>query len=333
MMLNRRFAFLLLPLALAACDDLPTEAPAESSMVATELGLRARVPAYARSTLLREALRVVAVEKGAPELWRRTAALRAQEIVARAALAAGDEPAQLSAEAERRAAELAFIAATLDDARLDDVQRDVRDAALELQARLAAARESGHDVARAQTLLADAERILAASAEADASSVALLAAALDAGDVLQRAQQLVDAVARVRTLDDLFGQVLADVRRENGMDAARALLANYQTHVREAEQAIASDERERAHDRLKRMRGEQLRIVTQRLGSSAIAGYIREVSGAEAALVAPDRRQRALVREHVLQAERAFRDGRMSDALARAALAAELISAVPIAPR
>ena len=330
---NRRSVFLLLPLAFAACDDLPTEAPAESPMVATELGLRARVPSYARSALLREALRVVAVEEGASELWRRTAELRAQEIVARAALEAGDAPTQLAAESERRAAELAFIANTLNDARLDDVQRDVRVAALELQARLAAARERGHDVARAQTLLADAERILAASAAPDASTVALLAAALDAGDALQRAQQLVDAVARVRTLDDLFGQVLADVRRENGMDAARALLASYQTHVREAEQAIAGDRRELAHDQLKRMRGEQLRIVTQRLGSSAIAEYIREVSGAEAALVAPDRRQRALVREHVLQAERAFRDGRLPDALARAALAAELISAVPIAPR
>lgn len=333
MMPVRRCAFLLLPLAFAACDDLPTEVPAESPVVATDLGLRARVPSYARSALLREASRVVAVEEGASELWRRTATLRAQEIVARAALAAGDAPAQLTAEAERRAAELAFIAGTLDDARLDDVQRDVRVAAVELEARLAAAREGGHDVARAQTLLADAERVLAESAGAGASRVAQLGAALEAADALQRAQQLVDAVARVRTLDDLFGQVLADVRRENGMDAARALLASYQTHVRQAEQAIAAEERERAHELLKRMRAEQLRIVTQRLGSSAIAAYIREVSGAEATLVTPDRRQRALAREHVLQAERAFRDGELSDALARAALAAELISAVPIAPR
>jgi hypothetical protein len=329
----RRILILLLPLAVAACDDLPTEAALDPSVVATELGLRARVPSYARGTLLREAVRAVAIEDGASMLWRRTAELRAQDAAARAARDAGQMDAQLEAESARRAAELVFIASTLGDARLDDVQRDVRVALEDLQGRVAMVRASGHDVTRAAALLADAERLLAASAAGAPSRVEALGAALDAGDVLQRAQQLLDAVTRVRTLDDLFAEVLSDVRRESGADAGRALLAHYQTYVREAEQAMASRDRERAHDRLKRVRAEQLRIITQRLGSGGVADYIAEVTAAEAVLQMPDRHQRALAREHTIQAEQALRQGRLDVALERAALAAELISALPIAPR
>ena len=328
----RRSFLILLPLALAGCEDLPTELSSEAPVVTTELGLRAHVPSYARSALLREALRTAIATESAATLWSRTAELRAQDALARSARDAAQPDVQLAAETARRAAELELIAATLGDARLDDVRRDVAVALEELQARLVPVRASGHDVTRVEALLHDAEKLLASNLSARASRAATLGPVLEAGDAIQRAQQLVDALTRVPSLDDLLATVIADVRRASGADAARALIGPYQTWVREAEHAIASQDRERAHDRLKRMRGEQLRIITQHFGASGVADYVAEVRAAQAALVTRDRQQMTLAREHALQAEYALQRGDLREALERAALAAELVSALPVQP-
>lgn len=315
---------LLAALALACSSDLPTELTAPARLQATELGLRANVAPYSRSALFREAVERVAQADGMAALWSETARLRRHASAARTARARGDAAGQLAAERAHRQAQLHFSASALGDARIDDVNRAVRLALEAVRTRVLAAQAAGRDVARAAELVEQASAALSAGA---ATPVAILSGATDAADALDRADQLLEAVNRIPTLEDLFAAALSDVRREAGGRAARALLSRYQTLVREAERALAAHDRLHAHSRLEQVRSEQVRIVVERIGGDGVSHHLSLVRVAEQALGEhADGVRRAVARDKLAEATTALRRGDLERALERATLAGEIVN-------
>lgn len=317
---------LLAALALACSSDLPTELTAPAHLQATELGLRANVAPYSRSALFREAVERVATAEGMAALWSETAELRRHASAARSARARGDIGQQLAAERAHRQAQLQFSASALGDARIDDVHREVRLALAATRARVVAAQATGRDVTRAALLVEEAS---AALADDGASPVAILAGATAAADVLDRADQLLQAVNRIPSIDDLFAAALSDVRREAGGRAARALLSRYQTLVREAEHALGADDRMDAQARLQAVRSEQVRIVAERLGSDGVRRHVSAVRTAERSLAQESTDvRRSVARDKLTEAATALQRGDIERALERATLAGEIVNAL-----
>lgn len=316
----------LLALLVAGCSDLPTEVVDAVGLHATELGLRADVAPYSRAALFREAISQVIDAEGPRVLWQRTGALRRHAAAARAAQTRSDTAAHIAAERQHRTAQLTFIAATLGDARIDDVSREVQTALDDARARIAAARAEGQDVTRAASLIEDAAVSLA---HAGAGPVGVLAAAVDAADALTRSDQLLLALNRLPSLDDLFAAAIADVRRAAGPQAARALLAEHQTLVREAQSALANGGRVRAHDRLQDVRARQVQIVVQHIGGTGVARHVAGVLAAERAIAGNEReRRRVVARDYLQQAVDALQREQLERALDRAVIAAEIVNAL-----
>ncbi len=316
----------LLAFFAAGCSDLPTEVVDAVGLHATELGLRADVEPYSRAALFREAIAQVIDAEGPRALWQRTGALRRQAAAARAAQARGDSPAQVAAEREHRVAQLAFIAATLGDARIDDVSREVQTALADARARLAIEGAEGRDVTRAAALIEEAAAMLASAAP---GPVGVLSATVDAADALARSDQLLRALTRLPSLDDLFAAAIADVRRDAGPQAARALLAEHQTLVREAQSALANGGRVRAHDRLEDVRARQVQIVVQRIGGTGVTRHVAGVVAAERAMAGSERdRRRVIARDYLAQAADALQRDQLERALDRAVIAAEIVNAL-----
>src|SRR5690606_8739340 len=245
---------------------------------------------YARSALFREAIDAVMAAEGPQLLWRRTAPLRVHSASARAAQARGDSTAQLAAERMHREAQVGFMAYALGDARIDDVAHQVRNAVSEARVRVDALRAAGHNVTRAAALVQDAEVLLAGGAS---QPVDVLSAALEAADILDRLDQILRSVERLPSLDELFAAAIAGVRNAAGPRAARALLAEHQTLVREAQSALANGGRVRAHDRLQEVRERPVRIIAQRIGAVGVRQHVDAIVAAEKALSgSPDERRR-----------------------------------------
>lgn len=325
MRLRQRLLPLLAAFA-AACSDLPTDVADTVGLHATETGLSARVAPYARSALFREAIDAVMAAEGPQLLWRRTAPLRVHSASARAAQARGDSTAQLAAERMHREAQVGFMAYALGDARIDDVAHQVRNAVSEARVRVDALRAAGHNVTRAAALVQDAEVLLAGGAS---QPVDVLSAALEAADILDRLDQVLRSVERLPSLDELFAATIADVRNAAGPRAARALLAEHQTLVREAQSALANGGRVRAHDRLQEVRERQVRIIAQRIGAVGVRQHVDAIVAAEKALSgSPDERRRVVARDYLEQATSSLARGDVARALERAAVAAEIVNAL-----
>ncbi len=316
----------LLTVLAVGCSDLPTELAEPASLHATELGLRANVRPYARAALFRDAVERVARQDGVAALWRQTAELRAHAAAARAADARGAADAQIEAEQAHRRAQVRFTASALGDARIDDVAREVRLALTDARAAVAASQAAGTAVARAASFLDEAAERLDRAA---ATPVAILDAAMDAADLLDRTDQLLLSVSRLPSIDDLFARAISDIRRDAGPVAARALLGEYQTVVREAEQALRSDGRVRTHERLSAARAKQVSVVAGRIGEDGVRRYLARVRAAENALrVSPAERRREIARDLLGQSVSDLRAGRIERALDRAAMAGEIVNAL-----
>ncbi|HEU5209498.1 MAG TPA: hypothetical protein VFU06_08810 [Longimicrobiales bacterium] len=310
----------------AACGDLPTDVTDTTGLHATETGLSAQVSPYSRSAVFRAAIDAVIETEGSQLLWRRTASLRAHSAAARAAQERADTAAQLAAEQMHRDAQVAFMAYALGDARIDDIVHQVRGAVDDARMRLDVLRTGGHDVTRAAVLVQDADALLARSGS---QPVDVLATALDAADVLARLDQILRSVERLPSLDELFAATISEVRESAGPRAARALLAEHQTLVREAQGALADGGRVRAHDRLQQVRERQVRIVAQRMGESGVRRHVGAVVAAEKALQGfADERRRVVARDYLDQAISALARGEVARALDRAAVAAEIVNAL-----
>ncbi len=323
----RRILLPLLAALVAACDDLPTEVIDTVALHATETGLSADAASWSRSALFREAIDAVMSAEGPQLLWRHTAPLRAHSAAARAAQARGDVETQLTAERAHRTAQVRFIAHVLGDARIDDVVHQVRGAIDDARIRLDALRAGGHDVMRAAVLVQDADALLAHGSEPER----ILAAALDAADLLARLDQLLRSLERLPSLDELFAATISDVRESAGSRAARALLAEHQTLVREAQSALASGGRIRAHDRLQQVRAGQVRIVARQIGELGVRRHVDVVVAAETALQgAVDERRRVIARDYLEQAVSALARGDTEKALERATVAAEIVNALAV---
>ncbi len=272
----RRTLLALVATLPAACGDLPTDVADTTGLHTTETGLSAQVAPYSRSAVFRAAIDAVIETEGSQLLWRRTASLRAHSAAARAAQERGDTTAQLAAEQLHRDAQVAFMAHALGDARIDDIVHQVRGAADDARMRLDVLRTGGHDVTRAAVLVQDADALLARSGSQPAD---VLATALDAADILARLDQILRSVERLPSLDELFAATISEVRESAGPRAARALLAEHQTLVREAQGALADGGRVRAHDRLQQVRERQVRIVAQRMGEGGVRRHVGSRKG------------------------------------------------------
>jgi len=321
----RRIILPLLAALVAACDDLPTEVVDTVALHATETGLSADAASWSRSALFREAIDAAMGAEGPHLLWRHTAPLRTHSAAARAAQARGDVESQLAAEEAHRAAQVRFIAQTLGDARVDDVAHQVRGAMDDARVRLDALRAGGHNVMRAAVLVQDADALLTQGSEPEG----VLAAALDAADLLARLDHLLRSLERIPSLDELFAATISDVRQSAGSRAARAMLAEHQTLVREAQSALANSGRVRAHDRLQQVRARQVRVIAQQIGEVGVRRHVDLVTAAESALHgAADERRRVIARDYLEQAVSALARGDNERALDRAAVAAEIVNAL-----
>ncbi len=328
-MRSRSVILPVLALLAASCSDLPTDVVEAVGMHATAAG--AGVVAYSRPAVFGEAIDAVLAAEGPQVLWRRTAVLRAYSAAVRAADVRGDTAAQLAAERGYREAQVRFMADGLGDARIDDVTHQVRSALQDARSRLDVLRAAGDDVTRAAALVQDADVLLAREASQPA---AVLAAALEAADVLARLDPLLRSLERLPSLDELFAATLADVRASAGPRAARALLAEHQALVREAEGALANGGRVRAHDRLQRVRARQVRIVARRIGEAGVERHVAAVLAAEASLEGlREERRRVVARDYLAQAVTALGRGEAERALDRAAVAAEIVNALAAEPR
>ena len=326
----RRVLLPLLAAAAAACSDLPTDVVDEVGLHATATGLRADVEPWARSAVFRESIDAVLAAEGPQLLWRRTAPLRTHSAAARAASMRGDTAAQIAAERAYNEAQIRFMTHALGDARIDDLTHQVSSAIDDARERLDLLRAGGNDVTRAAVLVQDVDALLAQSGSQPAR---VLAAALDAADALARVDPLLRSLERLPSLDELFAATLADVRESAGPRAARALLTEHQTLVREAQSALANGGRLRAHDRLQQMRARQVRIVARRIGEEGVRRHVAEVLAAEASLQgAMSERRRVIARDYLEQAVTALGRGDTERALDRAAVAAEIVNALAAEP-
>jgi hypothetical protein len=135
-------------------------------------------------------------------------------------------------------------------------------------------------VPRARELLAQVDGQLAEATAALARRDALTAldAATRAGASAEAARHVLAGARRITGLEELFERAAVQLQTERGAVESRAALAEYNALQRAAESVVRNGDRSRAHDALRAVRSEQIRLVLDVLGPAAVRQLVGEVA-------------------------------------------------------
>jgi hypothetical protein len=271
-------AVLIVGLSFSACDGDLSEPLADRADLASFLNgssVGTHFPSHSLSGLLFSAIRKVYTEQGAGAARAVVNDLRRLQEEVRLTQMASDREAAASRMLAVRAEELEIVLRVFGGSIVETVISAVRSDAAALQPLVEALPAGDPARARATDLLAQlgahlaqAERAASAGAGRRALDEATRAAAFS-----ERVGQVLAETRRVAGLQELFDAAVAKLHAvstgEDGGDDVRSSLAAYNELQREAQQAVRTADRDRAHGALKAERDEQIRIVLDVLGPAA----------------------------------------------------------------
>jgi hypothetical protein len=269
-------------LLLAACEGDVSEPLADRADVVALLdgrGAAGSYPAHSLPGLLQAAIRTVYTEHGAGAARALVDDLRRAREQTRLARAGGNgEVAAWGAAA--RAEELEIVMKVFGDGVAQTTLLAVRGEASRLAAEAARAPAAARQ--RTGELLAELGRHLDAAEAASRSGAARVALdhAVQAGALADRAHYLLEDARRIAALPELFEGAVARLRSQDGGDAARSRLAEYNALQRRAEDVVRSGDHQRAHAALKAARDEQIRVVLEVAGAEPVGRLLQDATAA-----------------------------------------------------
>ncbi|CAN5860331.1 hypothetical protein BH23GEM9_BH23GEM9_09550 [soil metagenome] len=116
-----------------------------------------------------------------------------------------------------------------------------------------------------------------AQAAAGSDPYTALDAVTRAAAVLDLLRHVAADERRVRALDELFSEAVEQLRARNGADDGRSSLGAYNEMQRAAQAAVRNGDRQLAQSALESVRGEQIRIVLDVLGSGTVDRLLDDV--------------------------------------------------------
>jgi hypothetical protein len=269
---------------LAACEGDVSEPLADRADVVALLDGRSAAghyPAHSLPGLLQAAIRTVYTEHGAGAARALVDDLRRAREQTRLARAGGDGVVAAWGAEAARAEELEIVLRVFGDGVAQTTVLALRGEASRLADEAARAPAAARQ--RSEELLAELGRHLEA-AEAAAGPTAARTAldyAVKAGALADRAHHLLADSRRIAALPELFDGAVARLRSQDGGDAARTRLAEYNALQRRAEDIVRNGDHQRAHAALKAARDEQIRVVLELAGAEPVGRLLHD---AEAAL-------------------------------------------------
>jgi hypothetical protein len=282
--MSRRLSVVLLVAVLsAACDSTPSDPLDPRTDVAALLNgssAAASIPGLSLPGLVFSAVHKVYSEQGASAARALVTDLRRMEEQGREALAgAGREPSVDRLGSIRRE-EMRIVLQVFGDAIVPRIIDAVVLEAVRVEAQVDAADVSGMRLPRARELLAQVDGQLAEATAAMAARDALAAldAATRAGASAEAARHVLAGARRINGLEELFERAAVQLQTERGAVESRAALADYNALQRAAEGVVRNGDRSRAHDALRAVRNEQIRLVLDVLGPAAVRQLMVEVA-------------------------------------------------------
>jgi hypothetical protein len=277
---------LLFTLVLSGCDRTPTDPSLDTSdALLVEPAIRTSV--YAQSStslsqLFRKAAIKVLLDHGRDGQRRVLASWRGLNEQADVALKTGDRHTAESRIAALRAEEITIVLRVLGDRVAERTARTVGASLAQAQVRLSAAEGKGSNVGRArlQAERVDALLFQAGAAVRAGDEARALDLATEASDALDGVVHFLISLDRIAGVETLFPEVVASVRRERGGVAARALTAKLEQLNVETGLALRRGNRDRSREYLELARREQIRIVLDALGASAVHRLTEQVDAA-----------------------------------------------------
>jgi hypothetical protein len=282
--MSRRLSVVLLVAVLsAACDSTPSD-PLDPRTDVTALldgsPAAGSIPGLSLPGLVYSAVHKVYSEQGASAARALVTDLRRMEEQGREALTgAGQEPSVGRLGSIRRE-EMRIVLQVFGDAIVPRIIDAVVLEAVRVEQQVDDAEVAGMRLPRARELLAQVDGQLAEATAALAGRDALagLDAATRAGASAEAARHVLAGARRINGLEELFERAAVQLQTERGAVESRAALAEYNSLQRAAESVVQNGDRSRAHDALRAVRSEQIRLVLDVLGPAAVRQLVVEVA-------------------------------------------------------
>ena len=280
-----RFVVLLLAVLSAACDSTPSDPLDPRTDIAALLNggpSAGAVPDLSLPGLVYSAVHKVYSEQGASAARALVTDLRRMEEQGRDAMTGGDREQSADRLASIRREEIHIVLRVFGDAIVPRIIDAVVLEAVRVEAQVDDAEVSGALAPRARDLLAQVDMQLAEAGAAlgRGDALAALDAATRAGASAEAARHVLAGARRIHGLEELFERAAVQVQAELGAVEARAVLADYNALQRAAENVVLNGDRSRAHDALRAVRSEQIRLVLDVLGPAAVRQLVMDVADA-----------------------------------------------------
>jgi hypothetical protein len=274
---------LLVVLLSAACDSTPSDPLDPRTDIAALLNgdpAAGTTPGLSLPGLVYSAVHKVYSEQGASAARALVTDLRRMEEQGREALTAAGREAPVDRLGSVRREEMRIVLQVFGDAIVPRIIDAVLLEAVRLVEQVDGAELSRMVVPRARELLAQVDGQLAEATAALARRDALTAldAATRAGASAEAARHVLAGARRITGLEELFERAAVQLQTERGAVESRAALAEYNALQRAAESVVRNGDRSRAHDALRAVRSEQIRLVLDVLGPAAVRQLVGEVA-------------------------------------------------------
>jgi hypothetical protein len=280
---------LLLVWTATACDRVPTEPSLETTDAwLSEPGARTSVYAPSSTSLpqlFRSAAAKVLLDHGADAQKRLLADWRRLNEAANSALKSGDRGTAQTRIAALRAEEVRTVLRVFGDRVVQRTILAIDGGLAKARRALASAEAAGHQAERGRALAAQVDgRLIQARAALQAGDYPeALERAVEASDLLDSVVHFTISLNRIAGLETLFPAVLDKIGHERGDAAVNSLIADLERINGDARLALRRGDRDRARQHLESARAEQIRIVLDAIGPTAITRLAQAVDSTVAA--------------------------------------------------